>query len=178
MNWLSQIFGFFKQFQFWVVIAPWEAGLRVRLGSNSVVLPPGPHLRLPFVDRIFVLPTRLRPISQTGQTITTLDGYTLTVDLTVLYQIQDIKQVFDTMSNPEYVLLSRIQGMITDYVSQKTKKELDARTVEAQVTQSAKAIGLGLSGVQLYITGWAFCRTYRLMNNGYLNLSKTNNLEE
>lgn len=55
---------------------PWEAALRVRLGRRVVMLGPGFHLRIPFLDRTFVRSVRLRTISDSGQTVVTQDGDT------------------------------------------------------------------------------------------------------
>ena len=74
MSWLSSVFGFFKSFQLWVTVAPWEMGLRVRLGKTATVLCPGPHWRIPFLDRMFVQQVRLRSLGIGGQTVTTKDG--------------------------------------------------------------------------------------------------------
>jgi hypothetical protein len=48
----------------WVVVAPWEIGVRVRLGRVAASLLPGPHLRIPVLDRVVLVNTRLR-IGQT-----------------------------------------------------------------------------------------------------------------
>lgn len=44
--WLS---GVLNSWKFWIVIAPWEVGVRIRLGRKAVALGPGLHLRIPWV---------------------------------------------------------------------------------------------------------------------------------
>ena len=81
MSWLSSIFGFFRSFQCWVTVAPWEAGLRVRYGTKAFLLNPGLHWRIPFLDRIFIQPVRLRTIEPPTITLTTKDGKMLSIKI-------------------------------------------------------------------------------------------------
>jgi regulator of protease activity HflC (stomatin/prohibitin superfamily) len=55
--WLSRIFSSWRP---WIVVPPWEIAVRVRLGKNAVALPPGPHFRIPFIDVLVCVNTRLR----------------------------------------------------------------------------------------------------------------------
>src|SRR3990167_3994979 len=133
MTWLSQIFGFFRVFQFWITIAPWEQALRVRFGKTAIPLGPGVHLRIPFTDRIFVQSCRVRPIFDTGQTITTKDGKVLTISVVVTYAITDILKLFQTVSNPEAMLLSEVQGLVAQIVSTTLSPNISPATLEAEV---------------------------------------------
>ncbi len=40
--------------KFWIVIQPWERGIRVRFGKNQKLLNGGVHFRIPFLDTIYV----------------------------------------------------------------------------------------------------------------------------
>jgi regulator of protease activity HflC (stomatin/prohibitin superfamily) len=178
MNWLSQLFGLFKAFQFWIVIAPWEAGLRVRVGKHATVLPPGIHLRLPFIDRIFTQAVRLRTITDSGQTMTTKDGKTLTVAVAVSYAIGDIKKLYESVSNPESTLLSQVQGFVAQVVADAHSALLRPEMIERVVAEKLPATEWGLSQVRLMVTTFAFARTYRLLNYEYRSLSAANELEK
>jgi len=177
MNWLSQIFGFFKAFQCWIVIAPWESGLRVRLGKHATVLKPGPHVRVPFLDRIFVQSVRLRTITDSGQTMATRDGKVLTIAVAVSYAIGDIEKLYLSVSNPESTLLAQIQGMIAEIVSRTGSDAITPRIIEEIVTTKIDALEWGLAQVRLMVTTFAFVRTYRLLNYEYRTLSAANELE-
>ena len=64
MEWLSTIVrSLWRPFQWWVVVAQWELGLRIRLGKKTKALNPGIHFRIPFLDRIYIQSARLRTIS-------------------------------------------------------------------------------------------------------------------
>ena len=51
---------FLKALQMWVTIAPWEQGLRVRLGRRVKLLGAGVHLRLPVLDVLYIQTVRTR----------------------------------------------------------------------------------------------------------------------
>ncbi len=177
MEWLNSILGSFKGLQFWIVIAPWEQGLRVRLGKTGAVLRPGLHFRLPWLDRIFVKPTRARTIANTGQTLTTKDGHTLTVAIAVTYSIVDIGRLYLAVTNPEETLLHQVAGKIADYVAQRDRAEVVPQDIEQAIQQQMPSIDWGLGNVSMMITSWAFCRTLRIMQSDWRSLSPDDNLE-
>lgn len=177
MNWLSQLFGLFRAFQCWVVIAPWESGLRVRFGKSVSTLEPGPHLRIPFLDRIFVQAVRLRTISDSGQTIATKDGRVLTLAVAVSYAIEDIRRLYLAVSNPESTLLHQIQGHIAEVVSKTMSAELSPKVIEKTIEERVPSVEWGLSQVRIMVTTFAFVRTYRLLNYEYRQLSSANELD-
>lgn len=177
MNWLQDIFGFFKSFQFWIVIAPWESALRVRLGKVAAVLRPGPHFRLPFLDRIFVQSVRLRTISDTGQTLTSKDGKVLTLSVAASYAIDDIRKLYMTVAQPELTLLLQIQGIIAEVVSQTISSEISPAKIEELVTQRMPSTDWGLAQVSVKVTSFAYVKTYRLLMNDYRNINVNNDLE-
>jgi len=177
MTWLSQIFGMFKTFQCWITIAPWESALRVRCGRSAVPLGPGVHPRVPFIDRIFVQAVRLRPIFDTGQTIATKDGRVLTVSFVIYYSIRDMLTMYQTVSNPESMLIGRVQGVISRVVTSTRSEDLTPGTIEAAVTADLNVVDWGLGEVKLEVTTFAYVRTYRLINYEYRSLSAANELE-
>lgn len=177
VTWLSQIFGFFREFQCWIVIAPWEQGLRVRLGKVAAVLQPGPHPRIPFFDRIFVQSVRQRTISEDGQTITTKDGKTLTLNLVVTYSIRDLAKLYMSISNPEVTLLNRIQGVIAEEVSKRVSTEITPKSLTDAVQANLPAGDWGLADIVVGVSTFAIVRTYRVIQCGYRSTTSANDLE-
>lgn len=57
LEFLSQFFGKWK---FWIVVPPWDIGVRVRLGKVLTKLEPGLHFRIPLLDEIVLVNTRQR----------------------------------------------------------------------------------------------------------------------
>lgn len=178
MTWLSQLFGFFKAFQLWIVIAPWEAALRVRAGKNPKVLRAGVNFRIPFLDRIFVQSVRLRTISDSGQTMTTLDGKTCTIAVAVSYSITDIYKLYMNVNNPESTLLHQLQGKIAAIVAGTNSTALTTGLIETEaVSAFDAAIGWGIGDLTLMVTTFAYAKTIKLLNYEYRSLSKANELE-
>ncbi len=178
MNWLSQILGFFKSFQFWIVIAPWESGLRVRLGKSAVVLGPGPHFRMPFIDRLFIQSVRLRTISDSGQTMVTRDGKVVSLSVAVSYEIADIEKLYRSVCNPEATLLHQVQGLVADFIAKSDSEALRPATIEESVSKSMPSTEWGLGKVKLMVTTFAYARVIRLMTYEYRNLTGTNEMSQ
>jgi hypothetical protein len=69
LEWMRQLFGGALP---WVVVPPWCAGVRVRLGKRAVELRPGIHMRVPLLDSVQLVSTRARYVS--GQPVTVSEG--------------------------------------------------------------------------------------------------------
>jgi regulator of protease activity HflC (stomatin/prohibitin superfamily) len=177
MTWLSQLFGMFRPLQWWIVIAPWESGLRVRLGKVASVLTPGFHWRIPFLDRIFVQSVRLRMISDSGQTMTTRDGRTLTLAVAVGFAISDIRRLYESVNNPDATLLHQVQGIVARLIAATDSSALTPAMIEADVQARMPSTEWGLSSVRVLVTTFAYVRVYRLLNYEYRQLSSSNDIE-
>src|SRR6267143_1793761 len=118
MEWLTTLLRAFAQpFQWWIVVAPWERGLRIRLGKAAAELAPGIHWRIPFLDRIYLQSVRTRTITETYQTISSQDGCTLVLSIAIDFVITDLRQMFDTLSSPEATLKCRATAAIAEFVA-------------------------------------------------------------
>ena len=176
MSWLSQIFGFFKSFQCWVTIAPWEMGLRVRLGKTATVLRPGPHLRIPFLDRIFIQPVRLRTIEPPTITLTTKDGKTLSLKIALRYQIEDILLLHLKVATPENTILTAAQHSISAFVGNNNASDITHERLCECIASTPIGKDWGIGNVSLLILTFASCRTIRLLMQDYQTTSRTNDL--
>ena len=155
MTWLSTIFQTMSQpFRWWVVVAPWEEGIRVRLGKTAVALAPGIHLRIPFLDRVYVQSIRLRIITSGSRTVSTLDKKVVTFTLAVRFAIRDVKQLYNTISDPENTLLNHVSASAAEYISQTNSDDI--------INED-----WGLSDVSAHVIDFAIARTYRLIGNVY-----------
>lgn len=125
LTWLQQALNAWK---LWVVVPPWEIGVRVRLGRNAVALPPGLHLQVPLVDAITLVNTRTRIISTPPVTLT--EGrFSRTRTAVVDYRIADPLRAMMAFSQPGTAVQARAQGMVSDLltgpeVQQKLASEL------------------------------------------------------
>lgn len=166
-----------RPFQWWVVVAPWESGLRVRLGKRADVLAPGPHFRIPFLDRVYVHSVRLRIISEDGQTMTTADGRVVTLNIAVQYAIADIQRLYNSVANPETTLLQLAQGAVAECIAETPSDGLTARLVEERISAALPGAEWGLGSVRVLVTTFAFVKTYRLLMNSYRTTSALDALD-
>lgn len=167
MMWVSNLLkSLSKPFQWWVVVAPWEQGLRVRLGKRTTLLMPGIHWRIPYLDRLYRICTRMRMVSENGQTITTADGRVVTIGVAVEYAIADARRLFETVARPEETLLAKTQAIVADYVCRAESKGLTSKAVQEHATEHLDVGAWGLKNVKAYVLTFAFVRTYRLLQSG------------
>lgn len=168
MEWLTTLLrGIIQPFQWWIVVAPWERGLRVRLGRIAADLTPGIHWRIPFLDRIYLQSIRLRTITKDHITVSSFDGHPLAISIAIDFAIVDLRRLFNTMSSPEATLHAQASAAIAQFVSERKRVEIYPTQVEAYATFAMSAIDRGLGEIQVRITGFAFVRTYRLLMNEY-----------
>ncbi len=158
-----------KPLQWWIVIALWEQGLRVRLGKTATLLRPGVHFRIPFLDRVFVQSIRCRTLVQTSQTVTTLDKRTVTFTLAVDYYIVDIRRLFNTLSSPEITIMTRACGTVANFIATQNRIDLGPAKIGEVATNSIETKNWGIGGVKATVTSFAEARVYRLLS--YENLT-------
>lgn len=169
MSWLTQLLSSFaKPLKWWIVIAPWERGVRVRLGRSAVELRPGPHLRIPFLDRIYVQSVRLRTVLETNQVASTLDGKVLNVSFGVRFQVADPVRLYESVINPEVTVTGIVQGEVMRVICETTCADLTVTRLEQAVNaRLGEVASWGLADVRFFVTGYAFVRAYRILNTDY-----------
>jgi len=167
-SWLTTIFHAMSQpLKWWVVVAPWEQGIRVRLGKEAIELNPGIHFRIPFLDRIYVQSIRLRIVTSGSLTVSTPDGKVVTTRLTVRFAIQNVKLLYNTIANPETTLINHVSSLAAEHISQTNGIDLSHQSLSEYVEGKLDVDGWGLCDVSVNIIDFAFTRTYRLMGNEY-----------
>lgn len=168
MEWLTTLLKTFSRpFQWWVVVAPWERGIRIRLGKVAAELAPGIHFRIPFLDRVHVQSVRLRTIWQSDQAVSSRDGHTLTLALAIDFSIVDLRQMFDSLSSPAHTLRFRAAAACAAYASKRDKKDIDATALEAEIDAELASFGCGLGQIRARVVTFSFARAYRLIGMNY-----------
>lgn len=163
MTFASLLKSLIDLFRWFVTVAPWEAGLRVRLGNRVKVLEPGPYLKIPVIDRVFVQSTRLRFSAVPSQTLTTADGKALTVAGAIGYEIRDIRLLYDTLHHAEAAIESEAQGLISEFVVTHCLADCTPSVMQEEVVSSLQLEKYGLGGVKFIITTFVSVKTYRLI---------------
>lgn len=148
----------------WVIIvAPWEQGIRVRLGNRIKLLDAGAHLTIPIIDRVYRQSCRRRLTLISAMTLTTKDGHTITISGYVGYEIIDLVKLYSTLSHAEDTIEAEMANLIAGYISQNTLNECNARNIETHVKAQMRLELYGLRGTDFFIGNIATVKTYRLI---------------
>ena len=178
MSWIKETLEYLtKFFQWWVIIQPWETGLRVRLGNKVKILESGIHFRIPFIDLIYSQTDRLRIADLPLQTVTSRDGKTLSIKSSVGYSISNIKILYETLYNTEGTICNIVMGEISDYVSTNDLDQCVPSLIEETVKAKLNLSNYGIKYEYVKIIGYAVVRTYRLIGdqNWFPNELSTSN---
>jgi regulator of protease activity HflC (stomatin/prohibitin superfamily) len=164
VSWLSTVLqAMSRPLKWWVVVASWEQGVRVRFGRNPKRLDPGIHFRIPFVDRIYVQSTRTRIVMSGNQSVSTEDGKIYTVGLVVRFRIQNIVELYESLAQPEQILMCDALGRASQYISTTHSEEISPAALQDAVNEGMLEYGCGLEEVQARIIGFCQSRCYRMI---------------
>lgn len=156
-------------FTWWVIVMPWEQGIRVRFGKHITILNQGIYLKLPLLDNIYVQEKRLRTILLPIQTLTTKDNHTISISSSIGYSIIDISKLFNTLYMPDMTIANIAMGKVADYICNHNLSECTPQAIENNVTSAFGDSDYGLKFERIKLTTFANVRTYRLINGeGYL----------
>ena len=133
------------------------------MGRNPKLLSPGLHWKLPFFDAVFSHSVRRRYSTFGPQTVTTLDGHTLTIGGAVAYSIKDLLDLFDRLQHPEDAIRSLSMGAIADYVSTHDLLDCTPSGISSACREDLGLRKFGLLVSQFTLTTYARVRTYRLI---------------
>ena len=150
-------------FRWWVTIAPWEQGLRVRLGKRVTLLQAGVHLRIPVFDKMYVQTVRRRFSSVPTQTLTMDDGKTVTIAGSLGYTIVDLERLYSTLQHAEATLEAEAQGVISDFIMTHDYSDFTAVALQQHVDAALDFERYGIGQPQFIITTFVCTRTYRLL---------------
>jgi len=167
---LTILHGALSSVRLWVVVAPWEQGLRVRFGKRAALLQSGFHWTLPFVDRVHRVSVRVRMIADNGLTVMSRDGKPVTINLAMQFSVRDALLLFNAVANPEATIAMRAATGAAKYVASTPLSEITHDAVERAARVSVPDTW-GLSDVDVRVLSFASVRTYRLMQHEYRTLS-------
>lgn len=178
-QWIAQLFSAASRpFIWWVVIAPWERGVRVRLGRTAVELKPGIHFRLPWVDRIYVQSIRKRVLTTSNLTTTDRRGTNQIVSFSIEFEIVDIVRLYQSVAGPEAMVRTLVASRIAHYLYH-SDSDANVAAVEADANLCRDTLeSWGLAGIRVCVTGLVRARVYRLINTDYETSAGLYNLEE
>jgi hypothetical protein len=161
---------FWRLFIWWVVIQPWEEGIRVRLGKHRKRLHPGVSFRMPYLDAVYKQSNRLRWTTMTPQTVTTRDGHTLTVSGQLGYRITNIDTLYDRLHQAENGVRSIAQGAIAEYIHTHELNECRPHDVSNGALATLNLGHYGMEADRIQLTTFCRVKTYRLIMDHHENV--------
>lgn len=164
----------FKLFKWWIIIVPWEQGIRVRLGKRTKLLNSGIYLCIPFIDKVYKQCTRRRLVMLRAQTITTKDGNVLTINGSLGYIISDVMKLYKSLYAPDDSLNSIISSKISEYVFNNNLTDCNPAKIRNYVLNNINITEFGLSNPEIYILNYVRTKTYRLITGEINNWSSYN----
>ncbi len=150
-------------FQWWVVITPWEQGVRVRMGRHETLLRAGIHLKLPIIDKVYKQPIRLRAQFVKGQTVTSADGKTLTIAGAIQYEIVDLLRLYRTLHNAHDVIEQKVQATLALYCAGVDAEWITPECLRDEVKQAVDLTTFGMRSRGYTVTNIAMVRTLRIV---------------
>ena len=160
---------FWKSLRPWVIVQPWQQGVRVRLGRWRKTLGAGVHLKLPIADAVFVQSIRRRIAPLYTQTVTTKDGKTTSFTASVAYAITDVGKLYDTLHHAEDSIKHLAMAALARDIRSRTLNECNQLTIETVVARDLDLGQYGLSDARVYLLSFATVKTYRLINDSGSN---------
>jgi regulator of protease activity HflC (stomatin/prohibitin superfamily) len=115
---------FFQQVIEWLyelwpirIVREWEQGVRLRAGNVTRLLTStngwfgtGIHAFLPLVGEIQSEETNQRVIETSWQTLTTLDGVSVSFSIAARYQIRDLAKLYVSVHDPEETIQNQLSA--------------------------------------------------------------------
>lgn len=166
MNQVQQFLEYiFNAIKIWVIVQPWEKGIRVRNGKHIKKLEKGLHFKIPYFDSVYVQECRLRISQIPVQTLTSKDLKTITLDSSFGYSIVNIQKLYDTLYHPETTIRNKIQGLISTFIQGRSLSEINICDIEVNVLNELNNTEYGLKFEYYKITNFAVVRTFRLIQD-------------
>lgn len=166
MNWITDLINWVsKLFQWWVIVLPWEKGIRIRLGKYQKLLNTGIYLKLPLIDTVFVQSVRLRYMAAPMQTVSTKDGKAISIIISVGYTIKNIETLYNTIFSPTATISNIVMGEVSQYCASNPIEECLPDKIQEACRLKLTGSNFGLGDISIKVIGFAAVRTYRLISD-------------
>lgn len=166
---MSQIKDFFEYIfnaiKIWVIVQPWQQGLRVRNGKHIKELAGGIYFRIPYFDNIYIQKAKLRVVSLPIQTLTSKDLKTITLSSSLGYSVKSIRQLYKTLYHPETTIANMAMSEMSNFIFSNDMSDIQPDKIEKAVLDRLNSENYGLKLDYFKITSFAVVRTYRLIQD-------------
>ncbi|WP_410221917.1 SPFH domain-containing protein [Pedobacter sp.] len=149
----------------WIIVQPWERGLRVRRGKYITKLKGGIYFRIPYIDSIFIQSVRTRVISLPMQTLTSKDFKTITLNSAIGYCIVDVDKLYNNIFHPELTLSNMAMSEVSEFIHNNNVDDINPQLIENAVIEKLKAGNYGIDVHYFKLTNFAIVKTFRLIQD-------------
>ena len=166
MNQIQQFFEYLlNAVKIWIIVQPWQTGIRVRLGKYVTKLEKGLYFRIPYIDSVYVQENRLRVAAMPVQTLTSKDFKVITVNGAIGYIITDVEKLYHTLFHPETTIINLTMSKVADHVFTNKMENISPEQIEKEVLEKLNAHDYGLEFRYFKITNFAVVKTFRLIQD-------------
>lgn len=170
MNQVQQFFEYiFNAVKIFVIVQPWQTGIRVRNGKKIKKLNKGVYFRIPYFDSVFIQESRLRVSEISMQTLTSKDLKTVTLNSSFGYSIRDIETLYNTLYHPETTLQNIAMSEVANFVFKNNINEITPKKLEKEILTKLRADDYGINFEYFKITNFAVVKTFRLIQDQSYN---------
>lgn len=156
----------FNAIKIWIIVQPWEQGIRVRRGKFIKLLNAGMYFRIPYLDSVYIQSSRLRVVSMPIQTLTSKNLSTITLNSALGYSIVNMEVLYKKLYHPEVTLSNMAMSEIADFVYKHNIEDLTPEAIEKAVIDKLNAVSYGISVEYFRLTNFAVVKTFRLIQDG------------
>ena len=166
MNQIKDFFEYiFNAIKIWIIVQPWQAGIRVRSGKKVKKLAGGIYFRLPYFDSVFIQEVRLRVTEMPMQTLTSKDVQTITLNSSFGYSIVDVEKLYETLYHPERTLQNIAMSEIAMFIWNNKVTDINPKVLQDAVLAKLEADDYGIKFQYFKITNFAVVKTFRLIQD-------------
>lgn len=166
MNQVQQFFEYlFNAIKVFIIVQPWQIGIRVRLGNKIKKLEKGIYFRMPYFDSVFIQESRLRVCEVPIQTLTSKDLKTLTISSSLGYSLRNIEVLYDTLYHPEETLQNIAMSEVANFIFTNSIENITPNSIEEAVLLKLREKDYGLNFEYFKVANFAVVRTFRLIQD-------------
>jgi regulator of protease activity HflC (stomatin/prohibitin superfamily) len=154
-----------------IIIRDYEEAVLLRFGKFKAVLKPGLHMKIPLFDEVIDQHVVVTTLSLDAQSLYTLDKQNIVVKGVIKYKISDVKVFLLEIYDAQDALSDMSQSIIKNIIMSMTMDECTDAELDNTLTKKVRveARKWGVEVQQVTLTDLAPIRSYRLINDNFLN---------
>lgn len=149
----------------WVIVDPWEAGIRVRAGKWVKEVGPGLHFTIPFIDAIETINTRKQWEMVLEQTVETADRVSMLIVSNINYEVKHPKKLWLEVQDHDDSLSEECAVRIAAWVNESNYADVTIKNLVFACYPEVRRMGFrwGCEVLELGIKTLSKHRAYRVL---------------